>query len=90
MRWARCVAVGLIVVVIVYSGLSFCAADEEKSAPPVKIDEKTQTEHKIGTAPAVFMIIFFVGLGIADRLTDARKNRLHAEVIAQQYGYTAR
>lgn len=91
MLWARKVAVGLIVVVIVYSGLSFCLAEtDDHSGPPVKIEEQSSQEHKFGTAPAVFMILFVIGLGFADRISDAIKRRHQAELIAQQYGYTVR
>jgi hypothetical protein len=91
MRWARKVAVGLIVVVIVYSGLSFCLAEtDDHDGPPVKIVEQSSQEHKFGTAPAVFMILFVIGLGFADRISDAIKRRHQAELIAQQYGYTVR
>jgi len=91
MRWVKKAVVVFAVVVVVYSGLSFCLAEEDQSpAPPVKIDEKAQVEHKWGTAPAVFMILFVVGLGFADRISDAIKRRHQAELIAQQYGYTVR
>jgi hypothetical protein len=92
MRWVKRAVVVFAVVVVVYSGLSFCLAEDQDQspAPPVKIDEKAQAEHKWGTAPAVFMILFVVGLGFADRISDAIKRRHQAELIAQQYGYTVR
>jgi len=90
MRWSTGVYLVLIVAVVVYSGVSFCIAEEkeEHTYPPVKIDENARSEGKLGTVPAAFMIFSLIGLGIADRIIDARRKRIRASLLMQQYGYT--
>lgn len=81
----------LVLLLLAYAGAVFASDDDQNGGSSgVQVREHTSQEHRFGTTPAMFMILFLVGMGIADRLADARKRNVQARVIAQNLGYTVR